>query len=482
MKGEDIDKLFREKLSGSVEPTTEQDWNTFEAGLETKKGFITSKTITIALLFLIGAGVATYYLGGFDSENPGSDGKVELSSSKDQISSKNRSKKIESPNKITESNQNLDIKSQNPKPQNLSEISRAESLASEQSLQNSQQPNTIQTDQEKNNARRFETTLSEREGAFENMKQSENEKEEQSKSENSLASTTGQLNSNRTEDDPYKKVDVKDLNYTSDKKKPVEPLVFDTQSFNSLGGIHSAKTLASNTSTKQELYENIDNRLTQLTPLSGVIHREVGPNTLVESKRVAKILRSQKFETFVYLKAEHNLLLQNGFAGGVGLSMPFGNQSNWTRNISLSAGIGFQRTGTLAWRQSRQEVSYGFDKYTRESELLTERLDLIQVPVYLNYSFAGLHQVFFGLESSFVIGTAQTLSTNSPFDDRQINESGNLFDTNSPDYIYFLHLGYGYSISERYQLQIGGSYSNQVWQTNENTPLGLFLKLNYQIR
>jgi hypothetical protein len=106
----------------------------------------------------------------------------------------------------------------------------------------------------------------------------------------------------------------------------------------------------------------------------------------------------------------------------------------------------------------------------------------LQVPIHINYYFKGVHSVFAGLESSFVVNAAQELSTRSAMGDDTNIERGFLHATDAPNYIYFLQAGYGYGLHERCRIQVGGAFSNQNWNTSTRPALGAFLKLNFQLR
>jgi hypothetical protein len=93
-----------------------------------------------------------------------------------------------------------------------------------------------------------------------------------------------------------------------------------------------------------------------------------------------------------------------------------------------------------------------------------------------------VHSVFAGLESSFVINAAQELNRLPAFGDDSNVDNGYLYDADTPSYIYFMQVGYGYALNERYKIQVGGSFSNQNWNTTDEKPMGVFLKLNYHIR
>ena len=248
----------------------------------------------------------------------------------------------------------------------------------------------------------------------------------------------------------------------------------------------NAKSASSNSPSGGEAEDRAQMEILSLSKMeskNGQIVFDIEDQEIQGETREVLPQTQASFEPFIYVKAEQNLVLETSIGVGIGVERQFLNAENWMKNLSLSLGIGYMRSGDLRWdQQQSEEVFYGFDRYHDESKLTTQRVELLQIPVHLNYSIGGVHSIFAGLESSFVINAAQELNRLPAFGDATNVDNGYLYDADTPTYIYLMQVGYGYALNERYKIQVGGSFSNQNWNTTDEKPLGVFLKLNYHIR
>lgn len=499
MKEEDIDKLFREKLGKTIEPTTDQDWAAFEKGLDKRGGFFSPRIIGAVLLFLVGTLASAYYLGGFSEET--------------QYSQRSASNGIETDERASNQNKNtpgttsstsgeLENESSDPKDHSgLAESEQSENVNDSQTLESSPF-NTTGADFKDNSALSANAAAAPI-GSNENRGKAKVDGNNHAGGERT---TREESNENRGDANVESAENTNRENATVAPSAAVAAMTANTARSESDGaainsnpaaGIamafaprsqtaSNAKSASSNSPSGAEAEDRAQMEILSLSKMeskNGQIVLDLEDQEIQGETREVLPQTQASFEPFIYVKAEQNLVLETSIGVGIGVERQFLNAENWMKNLSLSLGIGYMRSGDLRWdQQQSEEVFYGFDRYQNESKLTTQRVELLQIPVHLNYSIGGVHSIFAGLESSFVINAAQELNRLPAFGDATNVDNGYLYDADTPTYIYLMQVGYGYALNERYKIQVGGSFSNQNWNTTDEKPLGVFLKLNYHIR
>jgi hypothetical protein len=507
MKGEDIDKLFREKLGNTVEPTSEQDWAAFEKGLDKRGGFFSPRVIGAVLLLLVGTLASAYYLGDFSEET-----KYSQRSASDGLETGERA-----------SNQNKNTTSTSGEFEKNSIDSKdpssiAESVQSANDSENAQSTPFNSAGEEANDNSAISANASgTRIGSKDSRGDAKVDGNDNADGErltgigsNDNIPTAAAVPISSNENNGDANVDGIDnadqehstvAAYTAGAAKTAENTRRESDgaannskseadkamAFAPAGrSASNAKSASSNSASKAEAEDVMQMEILSLSKMeskNGQIELDLEDQEIRGVIREVPAQSLASFEPFIYIKGEQNLVLASSIGVGIGLERQFVNAENWMKNLSLSLGLGYMRSGSLRWdHQESEEVFYGFDGYQNESKLTTQRVELLQIPVHLNYSFGGVHSVFAGLESSFVINAAQELNRLPAFGDDSNVDNGYLYDADTPSYIYFMQVGYGYALNERYKIQVGGSFSNQNWNTTDEKPMGVFLKLNYHIR
>lgn len=465
MTGEDIDKLFREKLGNTVEPTSEQDWAAFEKGLDKRGGFFSPRVIGAVLLLLVGTLASAYYLSAFSEET--------------QYSQRSASDGLETEERASNQNNNTTSTSAEFEKNSIDSkdpSSISESVQSANDSENARSAPFNSAGEGSNDnippAAAVPTSSNENNGDA-NVDGIDNADQEHS---TVAAYTAGAA---KTAENTRRESDGAANNSKSEADKAM--------AFAPAGrSASNAKSASSNSASKAEAEDVMQMEILSLSKMeskNGQIELDLEDQEIRGVIREVPAQSLASFEPFIYIKGEQNLVLASSIGVGIGLERQFVNAENWMKNLSLSMGLGYMRSGSLRWdQQESEEVFYGFDRYQNESKLTTQRVELLQIPVHLNYSFGGVHSVFAGLESSFVINAAQELNRLPAFGDDSNVDNGYLYDADTPSYIYFMQVGYGYALNERYKIQVGGSFSNQNWNTTDEKPMGVFLKLNYHIR
>lgn len=146
---------------------------------------------------------------------------------------------------------------------------------------------------------------------------------------------------------------------------------------------------------------------------------------------------------------------------------------------NIGVGLGIGQTGTLNWTQTRKEISYGFDAYQEDYQLETKNFTFISMPIHLAYQVFARSEVFIGLSPEMVINASQAYRVSETNQDQS---TGYLYKTGAPSLLLFMNLGYGFSLTEDFKLDLGINYSPQKWNVTEKNPLGGFIRLKYNIK
>lgn len=426
MKGEDIDKIFRDALGEYKAPTNESDWAAFEGMLNTRKGGISKWAILALVLFLIGGSVSAVYF---------------YSQPTAQYTAR-ESQTIPSGTKTSSGEKNLNDNSTQKSASTL-----------EQKINSGHQNQTIQ-------------------GA----------KDQESKMPEEIHSANEQSNSDNEQKAPKINSSTQNIaafqmsNFHENTSRPASDN-YSTRSNlrqsegipGNAGSITSGKAEIRIPKAEMELAE-----LEKLIPLSAEFNHSITPN-LKGTKRNTEELKTQRFTPLIYIKLEQNNVLKTTVAAGIAVQRNIANFSG--SSLSMQAGIGFQRTGRLNWNVERTVVYYGFDRYENVSALKTKQLDMIQIPLKLTYQ-KGVHRIFAGAELNWIVNANQELRQGT----ENANQSGYLYDSGAPKMAIFYQLGYGYALNEKLQLDVGMNLSGQKWKPVEKSPVGGFVKLNYFIR
>lgn len=453
MKEDDIDKIFRDTLADQKAPTTESDWAAFEGMLNSRAGGSSKWTAVIALLILLTGSVSAYYFlsepearytsreqisshglnqeYGLKSEKPG---ETELIESREKFEEIDRNEKGE----LT------DLKES--KPDELqSEISERTSSGTI----NSPGPLSTQinaksdSDQPKGSVNR------------ESERAQESHLSSGSKATISTADNLQKDHSDILDKSEGVKEPVNNIN--SNKTSPP------------IAGLRSAGSNSVNSQDETEL-----EKLKKLTLLDASTSFYQSPD-LIDEKRKIEPIKKQLFVPFIYSKLERNSVLKTTPAIGVGIERSFPLEGKGA--LALQAAIGYQRTGRLNWNQTSQNVVYGFDRYVNESNLQTDNLDMVQVPIRLSYQY-GVHRIFAGAEINWVVNASQEFRESS----EGIMEDGYLYDSGAPNTSLFFQIGYGYALNEKLQLDLGLNTADSDWEPADKRPIGGFIRLNYFVR
>ncbi|HKL03057.1 MAG TPA: hypothetical protein VJ911_05255, partial [Cryomorphaceae bacterium] len=215
-------------------------------------------------------------------------------------------------------------------------------------------------------------------------------------------------------------------------------------------------------------------KLEKLPMLGTNLPAAVSPK-LSNEKRKIEPQNYPLFVPFIYFKLEQNNVFSTSPAIGIGLQRNLALPGKGS--IAVKAGIGYQRTGRLAWEQNSQTVTYGFDRYVETSNLKTDNLGMVQLPIQLSYQ-TGVHRIFAGAEINWVVNASQTFRQNA----EGPVEEGYIYDSGAPKNTIFWQAGYGYALNEKLQLDLGVNMAGGEWNPAGKRPIGGFIRLNYIIR
>lgn len=184
---------------------------------------------------------------------------------------------------------------------------------------------------------------------------------------------------------------------------------------------------------------------------------------------------NQFFDVRFFIALEQNSVLKTSPQVGIA----FGHHiQKW----SVSAGVGYQRSGQLNWNRKSTSVDYGFDKYERSILLRTESISLLTLPIRTSYRVGGLSEIFIGFSPGIVIDATQYKETLNDGTTVMTNSGkGYFYKTNTPELIYFFSTGYTYSLNEYWLVDLGLKYSFQDWQNSNKKPWGGFIQFNFII-
>lgn len=416
MKESDIDKLFKDQFDGAELPTEERDWLAFES-LYNKRNTKPGFGWLLAVLGLFLALTAGYYFFG------------------NHISVENENRS-QSANETV--NKKLDTDALNSaKKWNSDEIKKPDSLEINESITET----IVEKNKSNNSSTNQETSSSTK---HENGITSNNAKVSDSIDSHVISSPTGANPiKKKTNDTPYQ-----------------EPLYRSTET----KLVHLPTTVAENIITPELA-------LMEMHPASEIEIALKENAVAITSLKSMDSTIGLNFDLFVGIE-QNNMLRTSPFIG-INASL---RRSRWI----YSAGVGYQQSGSLNWSQESSTVEYGFNRYESMQSLITRSVDLILIPVKVSYQVSGRSDVFLGFTSSFIVNASQEFSA---FDDvnpaSNSSESGYLYHTGAPDFIYFISGGYSFLLSEKIKLDGGINYSFQNWETSTKLPFGVFVRAHY---
>jgi len=455
MKEEDIDKIFRDALADHKAPTEESDWATFEGILDSKRTSLSKWTVLIALFILICGSSAAY---------------IFLSNAQAEYIPRAQNSK------------SLTVKNKN------AEQLGAQADGKDEKLTQSSIANTDRVRKEQNSEQLY---------SINKLEQSESSSSQngQSSSQFGISKNEGDHKANSAQpssgidypgdEESYQKVDA-DENLSrsmasSESFQSENPALIDAKADTlndfkhqetSTRLLEVGSTTAANKGLGSSGFEL--GELKFMSALDAELEKKVSAK-LVNEKRSIEHSKTKLFSSFIYFKLEQNNVFQTSPALGLGLerSFPFKGKGA----IAIQGAIGYQRTGRLAWEQTSQNVVYGFDRYAEESNLKTNNLGMIQIPIRVAYQ-TGVHRIFAGAEMNWVVNASQEFRQNP---EGEISE-GYLYDSGAPNSILFFQMGYGYALNEKFQFEAGLNIGDYSWVVVDKRPVGGFIRLNYFIR
>lgn len=475
MKEEETDKVFRDTLQNNIEATNENDWENFEKNFLNKSSrnirflylFISVLVISVISYFMI-AGIPEQakYVERSDKTNI-------VDPSKDSISNSQISQK-----KYTDSakvdNADQLITENDPKSNPEEAINRNKSG---KAVEVTNQP--ITRYERKSHSENDNEGGSTRSGSGTGISQINDPQLQQTESESTddpkLAN--GTKSSDRISENNE---GIEDKTGTASTRKRIESgTEGETDQFNnetqfSENRNDGTKLLPDRSENITNTYELSGYQL--LIPLEAQIDHSFNDSGSVKDPNLILKTKSKSFGMYIFVGIEQSNIL--GTSPQIGLAV-FRDFSKW----SLSAGLGLQRSGKLNWTQESSSISYGFDRYENEFQLRTESIDLMSLPLKASYRLAGLSQVFLEFKPSLLINARQIKNVfNDGTVDNSLSESGYLYKTNAPEFIYFVSGGYTHSLSKDLEIDLGLSYSFQQWTAVAKRPFSGFIRLNYSIR
>ncbi|MFN2430806.1 MAG: hypothetical protein ABR574_12370 [Cryomorphaceae bacterium] len=458
MKEEDIDKIFRDALADQKSPTTESDWEDFEGMLNSHKAGLSYRWITLfVLLLLIGGSLGAYYLNSepqvkYISRAQPSENVLDNESKKDlselnfsalDTGAKNSARQSDDHNELAQgiSDSTYTSAEKDAQKQKLGFSPKEETgTILQQSINDDVKASNQSRDSEKTDGSKIQQTA---------LKIEMNERK------NTLPAPVKTLGPNKETG-------------TSDERV----LKRDNQS-----GFATSQSSKINNPSRKELLPSTDAELVkpETIPLIGTELNANVSAVLKGEKRKIEPLNQQYFIPFIYFKLEQNNVFKTSPALGIGLQRNFPLQGKGA--ISVQGALGYQRTGRLAWEQTSETVTYGFDRYAEESNLKTNNLGMIQIPIRVAYQ-AGVHSIFVGAEMNWVITASQEFR---PMAEGEVDQ-GYLYDSGAPNSALFFQLGYGYVLNEKLQLDLGINAAGMDWEPADKRPIGGFMRLKYFIR
>jgi len=454
MKEEDIDKIFRDALADQKAPTDESDWAAFEGMLDSRSTGLSKWTVIIALFILISGSSAAYiflyqpaaeYIPRTQNsklitqENENAEEIADLSGDTKEISDHSSNSKTA---EIQEGNSSEQLN-----PANI--LAPSESDASE----NAKPKSPFETS---NNEKGVVSNPSQ---PFAESSHSNDNKASQNSGINELRSSSFTTSETSQSENPAI------LGTRASKWNDTEPMATSTRP--SKAALLSADQASG--SFDIELGE-----LKFMSSLGTEFEKELKPDLVIEKRSVPQS-KAKLFSPFIYFKLEQNSVFQTSPALGLGLerSFPFKGKGA----LAIQGAIGYQRTGRLAWEQTSQNVTYGFDRYVEESNLKTENLEMIQIPIRVSYQ-SGVHRIFAGAEMNWLVNASQEFRLGS----EGSTEQGYLYESGAPNSALFFQLGYGYALNEKFQLDFGFNIAGNSWVVVDKRPMGGLIRLNYFIR
>ncbi len=442
MKEEDIDKLFREALGNDRSTVTDSDWKTFESQLPKRRGGWLWIGLVALLIAVTSAAGFFYFAGGEMAYTP------RTISDETKLSSTHLSDvKFEVSEASSTTKQFV---------QTNNESQNSDNTGSTKVAQNPSETGAIKNDEVAS-----KEVGNSRSGINQAMNSVPDGSENKSTPVSSQSSSIGSGN------------DFKDGTGSRSSTQGGKTLTVAAGSQKSA----NPSTSVPDNSEEKESIELIFSPEEMAMLEAEAVDRNSTPKMEGDKREITPI-KTKPFSPYIYFKMEQNSILKTSVGIGLGIEKSFGGPSP----LSFRGGIGYLRSGDLNWKQSATGVTFGFDQYLSQSELTTTRIDLVQIPLHLNWNFGGVNRLCGGIESSFIINASQELDNFDDLGPSNLPESGYLYDTGAPEFMYFLQLGYGRMITERFELEVGGSYSPQNWIPSEDTPASVYFKINYFIR
>lgn len=448
MKEEDIDRIFRDALADHKAPTDESDWAAFEGMLDSPKKGLPKWTVLVTLFILIGGSSAAYIF--FSQSTTQYTPRAQNSFTKSEGSSKDELKhkesdKLELPNPSSP----IGLPGQGLSDSNPESSKSKDGQVANGATQSPESNASTYLTNSDNSALADESFMRTSE-VTENKDSGQSRALSESKNEETFTPASSTLSPSS---DKITKSDKEQIFAGSSEYVESENYSFNESIRNSelvLGSLEPMKMLGINLTS-------------YVAPVAKGDLRAVEPS------------KKKLFTPFIYLKLEQNNVFQTTPALGLGVERSFPLDRKGA--IAVQAAIGYQRTGRLAWEQTSQNIFYGFDRYDEESNLKTDNLGMIQIPIRVSYQ-TGVHRVFSGAEMNWVVNASQEFRQSS----EGSVEQGYLYDSGAPNSALFFQLGYGYAINEKLQLDLGLNIAGNSWVVLDKRPIGGFIRLNYFIR
>jgi len=484
MKEEDIDKIFQNAFAeGDNQPISESDWNQFEGLIPAKKkGW--GSSAWLLLLLLPCAAIAYLYFG---EETP-------LYQQRTAAMTTTVSSVIERSRDVANPTKEQRTLGNSLEEENQANFSQRE-VDHTREDQSAPRPAETDTDPlanhpEKNTVLSTEVNTptgraDEKENAQLNLPDGEGYEPSRA-----IADTGGPPSSDPNAEIPAPVfTEVNPASNTTDTKAPASA---DIRAAKEATNQAAADVENTTTAAGRNLPESTNHLEGMRFPLSGNGNAEMNFNprymnpsglqpimenvmpALADDQREINQPSVRGWTPFVYLKAGTHSVLRTSAGVGLGGVKPLG-----SNGFAIRATVGYLRSGELTSTQRSSSTNYGFDRYVEAVELKTKTLHLLQVPVHLQWSPNGIHRLYAGMESSFVINAAQELRAGEGSTSAVSPKEGYLFQAPVPEWMYAFQAGYAYRLNEKFDLEVGASFSPQEWGQNTSENSGIFLKLNY---
>ncbi len=449
MSEQDIDKLFRDNLGASEEPISDADWKQFEAMAVSKKSFKWAYLISGLLLL----GASGYFMAPILSTSTQSGLVSSVSDSESQEQSK-----TDTPTNTSSSNHVGVTETENQNLENIATTSQSAEDSADLQAQIANNNNNSKESSSKSSTQGFGSIAT-------------NANASQKAGQPTISAT--QPNTNQERSNPSGIVST-----ASSSRTMATGSVALASNPESRGNSADPTSISGNFNTASYSEMRITNSVMEFSPeeMKEIGLSELGTGLAIGNLNAdapsTEIPSANQFSLDVFGQFELNNEL-----GGI---PSLGLMGNWNQNKwKMSLGLSLAKTGTLNWNQDREDIIYGFDRYSTEATLQTKNFTYLSMPLQVSRLLGGRTGAFVGLTPAMIINASQAYSTN---ENGVTESSGYLFETGAPSFMLFLSGGVQYYIREDIRLDLGINFSPQDWEVTSKQPLGGFIRLNYTIR